>query len=510
MGCSKNISLIRNIIFFLLNFTLLPAIGMEKDHEKENNLSHHNLKTIVTEHLDKNPDLINSSKNKDIVVFLGNTGAGKSTLINYLSNKDLEVGKYNKIVLKNPSDSSALAIGGTRDSVTLLPRLVSVGELLLYDLPGFGDTRGTAINLVNASFIKGIIENANSTKLVFVVGADQVTSDRGKSFQILLDAAQRLIPGEQLFNFSALIVTKSDQDEEDLFSYLEETIDTEEAIGNLIRKENITQMSTPRIKKINEDERQPILKIIRRIAPQKIKNVNIEVIYPHQISHILKNFYKDEINEIAEHLIKRKTYSEEIDVLQELKKYFENNFFNEIQLSVESSSFINFLKPISKKLYEQSLKEIPNDLKSLQKQKLTKISVLLSEMQTANLRKKREGDNTTKYINEKIEKLYESYRHHQKEIERQEIIYNNMDPTKRWKFNSDGGSMSIYNKAGWFPTLKKELKVKIDEIKNKQSNLQSSIGRLQDIKSQYILGEEENISRKKADGESPSSSCSLI
>ena len=85
-----------------------------------------------------------------------------------------------------------------------------------------------------------------------------------------------------------------------------------------------------------------------------------------------------------------------------------------------------------------------------------------------------------------------------------------MDPTKRWKFNSDGGSMSIYNKAGWFPTLKKELKVKIDEIKNKQSNLQSSIGRLQDIKSQYILGEEENISRKKADGESPSSSCSLI
>ena len=379
MGCSKNISLIRNIIFFLLNFTLLPAIGMEKDHEKENNLSHHNLKTIVTEHLDKNPDLINSSKNKDIVVFLGNTGAGKSTLINYLSNKDLEVGKYNKIVLKNPSDSSALAIGGTRDSVTLLPRLVSVGELLLYDLPGFGDTRGTAINLVNASFIKGIIENANSTKLVFVVGADQVTSDRGKSFQILLDAAQRLIPGEQLFNFSALIVTKSDQDEEDLFSYLEETIDTEEAIGNLIRKENITQMSTPRIKKINEDERQPILKIIRRIAPQKIKNVNIEVIYPHQISHILKNFYKDEINEIAEHLIKRKTYSEEIDVLQELKKYFENNFFNEIQLSVESSSFINFLKPISKKLYEQSLKEIPNDLKSLQKQKLTDVELLITK-----------------------------------------------------------------------------------------------------------------------------------
>ena len=34
--------------------------------------------------MDKNKDILESSVGKDIVAFVGNTGAGKSTLINYI------------------------------------------------------------------------------------------------------------------------------------------------------------------------------------------------------------------------------------------------------------------------------------------------------------------------------------------------------------------------------------------------------------------------------------------
>jgi GTP-binding protein EngB required for normal cell division len=199
---------------FIMSFCLSSAaLGMEDIKEE---VTRHDVKMIVTKHLEKNPELMDASIGKDIVVFLGNTGAGKSTLINYLSEKELDVGQFKKIVLKNPNDPSALEIGGTKDSVTLLPRSVKVSNLLLYDLPGFGDTRGTAINLVNACFIKRIIENASSTKLVFVAGQDQITADRGKSFQGLLEITQKLLPEEQIVKFSSLIITKSDQDREDL------------------------------------------------------------------------------------------------------------------------------------------------------------------------------------------------------------------------------------------------------------------------------------------------------
>ena len=50
-----------------------------------------------------------------------------------------------------------------------IPGLIETEDYVYYDLPGFQDTRGPEISLLNASFIKNIIENANSVRIVFVV-----------------------------------------------------------------------------------------------------------------------------------------------------------------------------------------------------------------------------------------------------------------------------------------------------------------------------------------------------
>ena len=93
----------------------------------------------------------------------------------------MKVNDFYQIVLENPEDPSAMEIGLDFNSQTFLPKYVQVDDLLLYDLPGFQDTRGAVANWVNACFIKRIIENARSVKLIFVVEMGQIDSTRVKA-----------------------------------------------------------------------------------------------------------------------------------------------------------------------------------------------------------------------------------------------------------------------------------------------------------------------------------------
>jgi putative ribosome biogenesis GTPase RsgA len=153
--CMRTLTLLSFYIFS----PSLQATSFEeeekKDHENitrpsprnsdSDELTRFDIKHIVERHLKENPDLLDSSIGKDIVVFLGITGSGKSTLINYLTDKELMVNESAQIVLRNLSDPTAMSIGEGKESETLLPKFIQTHQgLLFYDLPGFGDNRGPA------------------------------------------------------------------------------------------------------------------------------------------------------------------------------------------------------------------------------------------------------------------------------------------------------------------------------------------------------------------------------
>lgn len=104
------------------------------------------------------------------MVFLGVTGAGKSTLINILNDKVMIIDENEEFAIQDPNEPDIMIVGMTGKSETLLPKWVKVGKFIFYDLPGFNDNRGAAINLVNASYIKHIMESAKSVRMVFVAG----------------------------------------------------------------------------------------------------------------------------------------------------------------------------------------------------------------------------------------------------------------------------------------------------------------------------------------------------
>lgn len=118
------------------------------------------------------------SQGQDIVIFLGNTKAGKSTLINYLIGNKLTAVRENHktIIQKTDANAAGPIIGSGSVSETSIPEewhsdLIK-GEI--WDCPGFGDNRSLkdedneaiAKDIINAFYIKKLLDRARSVKFI--------------------------------------------------------------------------------------------------------------------------------------------------------------------------------------------------------------------------------------------------------------------------------------------------------------------------------------------------------
>ncbi|MEM7383074.1 MAG: hypothetical protein AAF400_02020 [Bacteroidota bacterium] len=131
-------------------------------------------------------------KGKDAVIVLGNTGAGKSTFINYLAGCQFKRDQHkSRPVLEVQSRSS----GGDRDEVmpighvgskTFIPQVAEVDGITYGDCPGFNDNRGVEINIANAVNIKQVLSGAKSLRMVVLVDFPSLTALRGQAFEDLL------------------------------------------------------------------------------------------------------------------------------------------------------------------------------------------------------------------------------------------------------------------------------------------------------------------------------------
>lgn len=287
--------------------SVMPDANLSFGMDGGGDVTYHRVKAMLDDHLEANPHLLDSSAGKDIVVFLGNTGAGKSTLINYLSGKELAVDEFGNIV-QNSFDPSAMVIGNSDGSETFLPRFVEANGFLFYDLPGFRDTRGTARNLVNACFIKAILENARSARLVFVAGLGEVTEIRGSSFKELYRQATQLIPHQPIETFSALVITKSHVSKDILPRFLEQKLGLAHS-GDLpilqtwINQQRIDQLPLPRDGELSDGPRDSILQLIGEMGRERINGINIGVIYDATQQVAIREIYDHEADHIADRLM---------------------------------------------------------------------------------------------------------------------------------------------------------------------------------------------------------------
>ena len=146
---------------------------------------------------------------KQAIIVIGNTGAGKSTLVNYLSGctlrlqspeelpEDLDL--LDDIVSVLPKSDGGthdeiMPIGHTKTSKTFMPQIESdpEGQNTYCDCPGFLDNRGAEINIANAVNIKAALIHAANVRIVVLINYFSLKADRGRGLNDMLTICTHL------------------------------------------------------------------------------------------------------------------------------------------------------------------------------------------------------------------------------------------------------------------------------------------------------------------------------
>ncbi|KAF0530317.1 50S ribosome-binding GTPase family protein [Gigaspora margarita] len=149
------------------------------------------------------------SQQEKAIIIIGDTGEGKSTLLNYLTgvplfSRDDDFGDY--IIYTETSDG--IDINDRSISQTTLPLCRGI----YWDCPGFGDTRGPVQNIINAYSIYKLVKNTKKLKVVVVASEYVIKSTRKKEFLNLINNIGETFKNtDELVQGLCLVITKNNK-----------------------------------------------------------------------------------------------------------------------------------------------------------------------------------------------------------------------------------------------------------------------------------------------------------
>ena len=152
---------------------------------------------------------------RDVVLIIGNTGAGKSTFTNYLIGKCMrEVRVEGSLQKCITCDDAVMEIGHGFTSKTLLPKSYSDRStgLTYCDCPGFDDSRGTLFDISNTYALTKLARSARSIKgVVLVMNFHSLEANRGNIAIDILSMLTKLFGSQcsnTIFNSVMILVSK--------------------------------------------------------------------------------------------------------------------------------------------------------------------------------------------------------------------------------------------------------------------------------------------------------------
>ncbi len=128
--------------------------------------------------------LLEQVNGRDITVVLGNTGSGKSTMVNVLAGSTMKVDCDGYFTPEFEQERVRVRKDGS--TTTKFPELVlstSVGDLC--DLPGFQDSDGAVDDLLNAVFMREVLTRARSVRALILTTQDELMAVRANPFRKL-------------------------------------------------------------------------------------------------------------------------------------------------------------------------------------------------------------------------------------------------------------------------------------------------------------------------------------
>lgn len=125
-------------------------------------------------------------QNERAVLMIGDTGVGKSTIINFLSGDQLII-KYDG--LRPTLDALGpghAKIGHEKYSETSVPTKVVIDKMAFYDCPGFKDNKSQEQDIANSFYVQRLLDMYSKVKIVLVVDESHISEARADKLPKLL------------------------------------------------------------------------------------------------------------------------------------------------------------------------------------------------------------------------------------------------------------------------------------------------------------------------------------
>ena len=149
------------------------------------------------------------------ILFLGPTGAGKTTTLCLLTSKPLKgILNSGDTCIDLAEKGSQNLIGHQNASFTTIPNRYKDprSDVIYWDCPGFEDTKSLAQEIANAYYIKKISESHNQLKFVLVIPHGLEKQNRGNLIAELLLQLLGLVENKEILNEGlSIIITKCPQ-----------------------------------------------------------------------------------------------------------------------------------------------------------------------------------------------------------------------------------------------------------------------------------------------------------
>ncbi len=258
-------------------------IGTKMKYQKFDTIDIKDIQERLLHGKNRIQQILNENLKNKLIILLGNSGVGKTTLAKYLT-EDIQLN-----VVKNEYDQLEIIgkdIGNTLVSETSLPNYYKNDQMAILDCPGFRDNRSVTIEIINAFYIKEIFENCNKLEVCYLIKQDSLMETRVEGFLDDIRTIESLFQDKLDFKSITLVITKvTDQTPKSLAAKIKKISSTKELNLNdtthsLLNhlSDNLVTFHNPKVEGLLPlNDKEIILSAINKFDLVKTGKVNLAI-----------------------------------------------------------------------------------------------------------------------------------------------------------------------------------------------------------------------------------------
>eukprot|EP00986_Skeletonema_menzelii_P006571 scaffold2497_cov117-Skeletonema_menzelii.AAC.6 len=176
---------------------------------------------ILQTSIEKSADALDLVRDKNVIMVVGKTGVGKSTLIQGIAGKQIHTLSHTssfsgetatKTVYGAQDALEDFEIGHGKVSKTkslsayLREDVLSGKDYVYLDSPGLEDTRGVEMDIATSALLSQVAKRCKSLRFLILIHCASLIEDRGNAFRTIINFSKRFVPDFEESKYSFMFL----------------------------------------------------------------------------------------------------------------------------------------------------------------------------------------------------------------------------------------------------------------------------------------------------------------